>query len=396
LEKHEEAAAPDRDSIGGYAARRQRNQGSRARICPGMVTRKALFASVLSLFATVLVQAQNDNSTSLASIAARTFKATRCPGLSVAVAKNNVIIYSGAFGFADIEQQVALTTDSAHRLASLSKPVTGTIIMDLVQSDRLKLDVPVKSYLPELPAVYDKVTIRHLLTHQAGVRDYRNDDEVFNAVHYPTSRDAIKTFVNDPLLFEPGTKMAYSNFGFTMLGAIAEAATNQTFQELAKAFFHRYNLSGFDVDDPLTMVPKRVRGYHVDKEGVVSNARAYDASNKYPAGGFTSSAPDYLRFAIAVASDHVLKPELLQQTWTDQRTHDGMETHYGLGWGVSERNGRKMVGFNGLNPSSTTAFRYVPSDGVGVVALCNAEVLAGNGDQDLSSVVDPVLDAIFR
>jgi len=82
--------------------------------------------------------------------------------------------------------------------------------MDLVQSDRLKLDVPLKSYSPELPAVYDKVTIRHLLTHQAGVRDYRNDDEVFNAVHYPTSRDAIKTFVNDPLLFEPGTKMAIS------------------------------------------------------------------------------------------------------------------------------------------------------------------------------------------
>jgi CubicO group peptidase (beta-lactamase class C family) len=92
----------------------------------------------------------------------------------------------------------------------------------------------------------------------------------------------------------------------------------------------------------------------------------------------------------------VLKLELLQQAWTDQRTRDGMETHYGLGWGVSERSGRKMVGFNGLNPSSTTAFRYFPSDGVGVVALCNAEVLAGNGHQDLSSVVDPVLDAIFR
>src|SRR6266436_128278 len=95
-------------------------------------------------------------------------------------------------------------------------------------------------------------------------------------------------------------KWAYSNFGFTMLGAVAEAAIGETFQALSKDFFRRYNLQGFDIDDPLTIVPKRVRGYHVDKEGLVSNARAYDASNKYPAGGFISSAEDYLHFAIAV------------------------------------------------------------------------------------------------
>ena len=153
-----------------------------------MMIRKALHALVLTLFATVLVQAQNDNFTSLALITAREFKATRCPGLSVAVAKNNVIIYSGAFGFADIEQRVALTTDSAHRLASLSKRVTGTMIMDLVQSDRLKLDIPIKTYMADLPATYSNMTIRHLLSHQAGVRDYRNIEEVFSAVHYPTSQ----------------------------------------------------------------------------------------------------------------------------------------------------------------------------------------------------------------
>ena len=109
----------------------------------GMATRKALCASVLIVCAAFLLQAQNDGPTStarLASIAESAFNATRCPGLSVAVAKNNVVVYSGAFGFADIEQGVALRTDSAHRLASLSKPVTGTIIMDLVQSGRLKLD----------------------------------------------------------------------------------------------------------------------------------------------------------------------------------------------------------------------------------------------------------------
>jgi CubicO group peptidase (beta-lactamase class C family) len=363
-----------------------------------MVTRTALCTSALALLATVLVQAQNDRSANagrLESIVEGAFKATRCPGLSVAVAKKNTIIYSKAVGLADFEQRLPLRTDSAHRLASLSKPVTGTIIMDLVQSGRLKLDTPIKTYLPDLPAAYDKVTVRHLLSHQAGVRDYRNLDEVFSVVHYSTSRDAIKAFVDDPLLFDPGTKTAYSTFGFTMVGAVAEAATGEPFQDLSKDFFRRYNILGFDLDDPLAIMPKRVRGYSVDKDGKASNARAYDASNKYPAGGFTASAADYLRFVIAVASGKVLKPEILEETWTAQQTSDGTTSPYGLGWGVSEREGQKMVGFNGLQPSTTTSIRYLPKQGVGVVALCNAEVANAKGDQDLSSIVDDLLKVVL-
>jgi CubicO group peptidase (beta-lactamase class C family) len=359
-----------------------------------METRRTPWALGLAFLATTAVHAQNTRST-IESIVQGQFKSARCPGLSVAVADKNSIIYSTALGFADVEQKLPLRTDSAHRLASLSKPVTGTIIMDLVQSGRLKLDTPIRTYLPDLPAAYNNVTIRQLMSHQAGVRDYRNLDEVFSVVHYPTSRDAIKAFMDDPLLFEPGTKTAYSTFGFTMVGAVAEAATGKSFQDLSKDFFRRYNIVGFDLDDPLAIIPERVRGYSVDKDGRVSNTRAYDASNKYPAGGFTASAADYLRFVIAVASGKVLKPEILQETWTAQQTSDGTTSQYGLGWGVSERDGQKMVGFNGLQPSTTTSIRFLPKRGVGVVALCNAEVANSNGDQDLSSLLDDLLKVVL-
>ena len=366
---------------------------SRSASFEGMVIRKALCASALALLATVLVRAQDVGR--LESIVQSEFTVTRCPGLSVAVATQNVVILSTALGLADVEQRLPLRTNSAHRLASLSKPVTGTIIMDLVQSGRLKLDASIRTYLPDLPTAYDKVTVRQLLSHQAGVRDYRNLDEVFSVVHYATSRDAIKPFADDPLLFEPGTKTAYSTFGFTMVGAVAEAATGEPFQGLSKDFFRRYNIVGFDLDDPLAIIPQRVRGYSVDKDGRISNTRAYDASNKYPAGGFTASAADYLRFVIAVASGKVLKPEILQEAWTAQQTSDGTMSPYGLGWGVSEREGQKMVGFNGLQPSTTTSIRFLPKQGVGVVALCNAEVFNSKGDQDLSSLLDDLLKVVL-
>jgi hypothetical protein len=68
---------------------------------------------------------------------------------------------------------------------------------------------------------------------------------------------------------------------------------------------------------------------------------------------------------------------------------------YGLGWGVSERKGQKMVGFNGLQPSTTTSIRFLPKQGVGVVALCNAEVFNAKGDQDLSSLLDDLLKVVL-
>jgi CubicO group peptidase (beta-lactamase class C family) len=106
------------------------------------------------------------------------FEATRCPGLSVAVAFHNQIVFSKALGEADIEQDVPLTTASVQRLASVSKPITGTIIMDLVEQGKLSLDASVRQYLPELPAFYQSVTLRELLSHQSGIRDDVDEENV--------------------------------------------------------------------------------------------------------------------------------------------------------------------------------------------------------------------------
>lgn len=251
--------------------------------------------------------AQFASSQRLESLIDARFQGTKCPGLSVAVASQNEIVLSKAIGESDLEQDVALKTTSVQRLASLSKPVTGTIIMDLVEQGKLLLDSHVSEYLPELPAFYGKVTLRQLLSHQSGVRGYADEEQVlFNTVHYPTSRDALKAMMLYPLAFTPGTKVEYSSLAFTVLGATAEAVTGQTFQQLSATFFSKHNIRGFSIDDPYTVVPNRVRGYLVDPslnlqfndgrvvgrdylkgtEGETTNAHFYDISNRYPAGGF--------------------------------------------------------------------------------------------------------------
>jgi CubicO group peptidase (beta-lactamase class C family) len=365
---------------------------------------------ILSICSSALCQSSSpDLPQRITTLVNARFEATRCPGLSVAVASRNQIVFSKALGKADIEQNVPLTTASVQRLASLSKPITGTIIMDLVEQGKLSLNVSVRQYLPELPGFYQKVTLRELLDHQSGVRGYADEEAVlFNTVHYPSSRDALKSMMTYPLAFTPGTKVEYSSLAFTVLGAAAEAATGNSFQQLSGDFFSRHGIRGFTLDDPYPIVPNRVRGYLVDRnlnlqfndgrvvgrdylkgtDGEITNAHFYDMSNRYPAGGFDTSAEDLLRFVIAVGSAKVLKPEAVNQMWTAQPTADGAKTVFGLGWGVSDWKGKtKMVGMNGLELSAAAFLRYLPDSGVGVVLLCNAE-----GAKGLSDIVNDLLD----
>jgi D-alanyl-D-alanine carboxypeptidase len=339
------------------------------------------------------------------------FTATKCPGMTIAVAAGNEIVFSAALGLADIEQSVPMTTASVHRLASLSKPITGTIVMDLLNQGKLDLDTSIRRYLPELPETYGRVTLRYLLDHQSGVGGDEHLDVAFSTAHYATSREAMKVFMRLPLMFPPGTKTVYSSLSFAVVGAAAEAVTGRSFQQLAADFFARHRIGGFSLDDPLAIVPRRVRGYLVDHDskiefndgrtvsreylngtpGPITNARAYDISNRYPAGGFDASAEDLLRLTIAVGTGKILPLEVVRQMWSAQAVVDGTKGPFGIGWGVSHWKGKAMVGMNGAEPSSTTFLRYFPDSGVGVALLCNAEGAGG-----LSQLLEDILAAVVE
>jgi CubicO group peptidase (beta-lactamase class C family) len=382
-------------------------RNSAHRIASALIFSGAMFFLVFPVVAQKNANLLNDK---LEVVVNSQFKASNCPGLTVVAASKNRIVFSKALGNADIEQGVPLATNSVHRLGSLSKPITGTIIMDLVEQGKLSLDTSVRQYLPELPESYQKVTLRHLLTHQSGVRGYANAETVaFSGIHYATSREVLKTFMDYPLSFEPGTKSEYASLSFTVLGAAAEAVTGHTFQQLSSDFFARHRISGISLDDPLAVVPRRVRGYLVDPAsritfsdgrvvtrdylagtpGEITNARAYDISNRYPAGGFVSSGEDLLRFVTAIASGQILKPDSVSKMWSAQSTSNGTKSPFGLGWGVSQWNGHVMVGLNGAEPSTTTFLRYFPDSGSGVAMFCNAE-----GAQNLPKLLNDILETV--
>src|SRR5437588_12850598 len=158
-----------------------------------------------------------------------------------------------------------------------------------MEEGRLALDDSIRTLMPELPARYAPTTVRRLLSHQSGIREYASLDEVFSTRHYASLEAAARSiFVESPFLFEPGTKTAYTTYGYTLLGAALERATGKSFKQMLEA-----RLRGFALDDFLALTPDRVRPYRKNAAMVWENAPAFDASNKYPGGGIISSAVEY-------------------------------------------------------------------------------------------------------
>ena len=211
--------------------------------------------------------------------------------------------------------------------------------MQLAEQGKLDLDAPVQKYVPSFPVKPWPVTTRALLGHLAGIRHYA-EGEFESTRHYATMAEALQIFQNDPLVQEPGTKYLYSTYGYTLVGAVIEAAVGTTFADyLARSVFEPAGMAGARVDDVFEIIPRRARGYQKGPGGVLQNSGLTDTSYKVPGGGLCATAPDLARFAIALSKGTLVRPETRRQMFTTQRTRDGKPTGYGLGWAVGR--GRK-------------------------------------------------------
>jgi CubicO group peptidase (beta-lactamase class C family) len=167
---------------------------------------------------------------------------TRPPGLSLVVVKDGEMVYSQSFGLADGPNRIPATTDTIYHWGSMTKPTTATAIMQLNERGALSIDDPVTEYLPDFNVLYpsnssERITIRHLLNHSSGISD---PGDMLEFVHeegepFPDQVELTQRLLagNNKLKFEPGTQAAYTNLGYTVLGAVVEAAAGQPHKDYA-------------------------------------------------------------------------------------------------------------------------------------------------------------------
>ena len=295
------------------------------------------------------------------------------PGLSAAVVMERRLRWSSSFGSADLENFVPAKNVTVYRLASLTKPITATAVLQLVEAGKVDLDAPIQRYVPAFPEKQWPVTVRHLLSHQAGIRNW-TDQEFHNTRRFASIGESLGPFKDDPLLFEPGARTQYTSLGYNLLGAVVEGVSGKPFLEYLHE--HVFAPAGMDAargDDALAIIPNRAAGYQMSAGGDLLNSPMSDTSNRTAGGGLVATAEDVARFAIAFQRGTLLKASTAQAAFGRQRTRDRKLTGYGLGWIVASEGDRTEIYHTGGQPRVSTVLYMVPRSGVAVVLLCNLE-----------------------
>ena len=323
-------------------------------------------------------------------------KVSRIPGLSVAVAFQGKIIWSQAFGYADLEQQVPVTTRTRFRLGSVSKIFTAAAVARLVQEGKLDLDASIQRYVANFPDKGSAITTRQLSGHLAGIRHYQPKDLVhqIDFQHYNTIQDSLKIFQDDPLLAPPGTAYAYSTFGYTLISRIVEQASGQDFLQYMQAgIFQPMGLKNTTADITEMIVPTRSRFYDRTSTGEVRNAAYVDSSYKWAGGGFLSTAEDLVLFGSKHLQPGFFKQETLNVLFSSQQTTDGKPTGVGMGWRIAEDHQKRRVFHHaGSIKGGRSVLVLYPDSGLVVALLSNLGETPPAVEQTALTLAAPFLE----
>ncbi len=286
-----------------------------------------------------------------------TMQALGAPGASITVMKQGRVIWSEGFGFADLEQQVPATPLTKFRIGSISKALTSVALGQLVQDGKLDLDAPVQKYAP-------------------GIRHYDRAEEDFSYTHFTDVLASLEIFRDDSLRFEPGTRFGYSSYGWNLLSAVIEGAGRERYLTLMQRYvFDRAEMRHTVADYVDSIIPNRARWYtRATGRGGIINAGFTDNSYKWAGGGFLSTTEDLAEFADALTKGRLLSPETVKLLWTSQKTRDGKDTEYGIGWSTDvDSAGRRRISHGGGSVGGTAYLIIYPDQDLIVAVLVNSD-----------------------
>jgi serine beta-lactamase-like protein LACTB, mitochondrial len=297
------------------------------------------------------------------------------PGLSAAIVVGESVVWAQGFGWADLEVSVPASPASVFRIASISKPIAATAVLQLVERGLVSLDDPIQRFAPWFPRKpQGEIRVRHLLTHTSGIRHYRGN-EMNSRDTYPSVERAAAIFKDDPLMFAPGDQYAYSTYGYNLLAAVVESASGRSFDDYLRTnVFGPAGMASTFLERPQAVVPGRAHQYvRGPFPGTWLRAPYVDLSVKWAGGGLISNALDLARFDMALNGGRLLRPETLELMYTSARLNSGAAIGYGLGWMVSQDGGRLRVAHSGGATGGTTYILREPRTRTASVLLANLD-----------------------
>lgn len=286
------------------------------------------------------------------------------PGISVCVGNRDKIIWAEAFGYADLENKTEVSIQSRFRIGSVSKLLTSLAVGKLYQQGKLALDSPIQKYLPDFPEKKYAITSRQLAGHTAGIRHYRFTDPLPVPRRYKNVKEGLSIFSKDSLLFKPGTGYNYSTYGYSLLSAVLEGASNRDFiSYMRDSIFLPFGMANTCADYSDSIVPLRVRFYEHSKGNLI-NAPLVDNSYKWAGGGFLSAPVDLVNMIRQLLNYTVLNKNTVELLFTPQKLEDGTSTEVGIGWRIGKnKRGMTYIHHGGMIDGGRTFVFFYPGTG---------------------------------
>lgn len=351
-----------------------------------------LFASFILISSGNLYSQKNDIETfkKLSSYLQTYIDYKRIPSISAGVYRKDKIYWLDAKGLIDLENFVPAKNSSLYRIASITKSITAVAVMQLYEKGLIDLDAEINTYVPYFPKKKWKLTVRHILTHTGGIRSYKSEEEFNSKMFYSTTRDAVLTFANDDLLFEPGTKYNYTSLGYSLLAALIENVSKTSFENyLRRNIFEPAGMKSTRVDRQRSIIYERVRGYEKSPDRRFINSSLADLSLKVAGGGLISTSEDLLLFVKALLDGTLISNSTLEMMIKPTVLKTGQRINYGFGFSLSDpADSLKWFGHEGRGTGFSSGLMILPEEDLAAVYLINIrDRNLGNPAEDLIQIV---------
>lgn len=297
------------------------------------------------------------------------------PGAWLVVMRDGKVIKRKGYGLANIELGVKVTPETMMQTGSIGKMFTAEGILALVKDRKLSLTDSLATFFPEAPEWWKPITIRHLLSHTAGIPEYEGEKYTLDLKKEYTEDEIVQFVQRMTPESAPGEKWAYSNTDYFLLGVIIHKLTGKFYADfLRERVFNPAGMKTIRTNSDTDLIPHRAQGYDTIKGQWFNQDWVSKAVNSTADGTLMACADDMVAWDRALDGKKILPKDLQDLVWQSQKLNSGKNTRYGFAWvieGIKALAGRHVVWHNGSWQGFVTTYLRLPDDHLSVVLFTN-------------------------
>jgi D-alanyl-D-alanine carboxypeptidase len=323
----------------------------------------------LLIFSAVIIRAD-----SLDEFINREIKKRHIPGLTVAVLRDGKIIKASGYGFANLELNVPATKDTVYEIGSISKQFASEALMLLVEDGKVKLDDSINKYLPaNAPETWAKITMRDLLNHTSGLKDWTEIKEFSYRREY-SAEEFIALVKDFPLNFQPKENWTYSNTNLPLVGIIVEHSSGKPFEDFVlERIIKPLSFPTIRFKHQEDVVANRATGYEW-RSDKWENGEPFRPKVIAASGGILASATDLAKWWEDVLQGRVVNQKSLEQMLAPAKLNDGRTVAHGFAFFIDTFNNHKTIQHFGSTVGGFGSIvRYYPKEKITVAVIGNLE-----------------------